>query len=98
MATGAGKLTCCQPKLDSPVKVAVASSWPAEFHRCAVCVPVLALPLKKRAPVTLPPEELRNFVPTSIAAVSGSEDIDGEADALQIEHGQLLDDVAKVHE
>ena len=44
-ATGWAKFTCCQPEADSPVKVALASSWPVEVHRLPMCVPVLVLAL-----------------------------------------------------
>ena len=40
-ATGVGKRTSCQPQLDSPAKVAVASSPPASFQSVPVCAPVL---------------------------------------------------------
>ena len=45
MATGVAKVTCCQPELVSPVKVAVASSVPVLVHRLPMCVPVLAAAL-----------------------------------------------------
>src|SRR5262245_22069143 len=96
MATGAGKLTVCQPNVVSPVNVAVASIWPAVFHRCAVCVPVLALPLKKRAPVMLPGTELRNLVPTSMASLSTSDAVPGAEPLVQMVHGQTFDEVVNV--
>ena len=43
--TGVPKWTSCQPWVDSPVNVAVASSWPEAFHRVPVWVPVLPAPL-----------------------------------------------------
>ncbi len=39
-ATGWEKFTCCQPEADSPVKVALASSWPVEVHKLPIWVPV----------------------------------------------------------
>ena len=47
LSTGTGweKFTCCQPDADSPVKVALASSWPVAVHRLPMCVPVLVLAL-----------------------------------------------------
>ena len=44
-ATGEAKLTCCQPLVDSLLKVAWASKLPPALHRLPTCVPVLVLPL-----------------------------------------------------
>jgi hypothetical protein len=40
MATGLEKLTLCQPDVDSPEKVAVASRVPDVVHRFPTWVPV----------------------------------------------------------
>ena len=45
IATGDEKLTCCQPVVDSPVKVAEASNVPVELQRFPTWVPVLPAPL-----------------------------------------------------
>ena len=44
-ATGAVKLSCCQPCVDSPVNVPVASLVPLAVHSVPVCVPVFAIDL-----------------------------------------------------
>ena len=43
--TGVGKVSVCQPVVDSSVKVPVASTVPSAAHRVPVWLPVLLTPL-----------------------------------------------------
>ncbi len=82
-------MTCCQPVVVSPVKVAVASWVPVADHNVPVWVPVFFGPLKKRIPVTQPFWLARNFTPSSSADASSTVTLPGCCWSLQMVHGHV---------
>src|SRR5437764_3357282 len=79
MLTGVEKLTCCQPDVLSPVKVAEARGVPPAVHRLPTCVPVFVVTFQKRIPLIVPATSEVNLTPTVMALVSPESLVTGVA-------------------